>query len=160
MDFNDLKALPKYFAYSGKYSVYLISNLTNTLFFTYACKNAPMKSNWWTIALCLVTSAKKYFKVLIEAVGDQVSTIISLFCRSPLNTIITLNLSILPSYWIFALYTSMHGVTGSPLFWYSIRQVWLLIIIFISLRVAFSQGFFMFSDNFVTSAKILSSGMK
>ena len=51
--------------------------------------------------------------------------------------------------WTFALYTSMHGVTGSPSFWSSIRKVWFLVRFFISLRVAFSQGSFMFSDNFL-----------
>ena len=45
MDFNNLKDLPKYFAYSGNQSVYLLSNFTNTLFFTFAYKNAPMKNN-------------------------------------------------------------------------------------------------------------------
>ena len=114
MDFNNLMAIPKYFAYSGKYYVYLISNLTKTLFFTFACKNAPMKYNLWTLALCLAASAKKYFKVLMEAVGDQVSPTISLFCRSPLTTILNFNLSSFSSDWILALYTSMHVVTGSP----------------------------------------------
>ena len=39
-------------------------------------------------------------------------------------------------------------------------RVLLLIILFISLRVAFSQGFIMFSDSFFTSAKFLGSGIK
>ena len=54
----------------------------------------------------------------------------------------------------------MHGVTGSPSFGSSIRKVWLLMRLFISLRVAFNQGFLIFSDNFVTSAKFLGYGMK
>ena len=54
----------------------------------------------------------------------------------------------------------MHGVTGSPSFGSSIRKVWLLIILFIFLRVSFSQGFLIFSDNFFNSAKFLGSGMK
>ena len=83
-----------------------------------------------------------------------------LFCRSPLTKILNFNSLRLPSYWFVAFYTSMHGVTGSPSFWSSIKKVWLLIIFFIYLRVAFRQGFFMFSDNFVTSAKFLGSGMK
>ena len=130
------------------------------MFFTLAYKNAPIKSNWWTIALCLDASVRKYFNVLMEAVGDQVSPTNSLFCRSPLTTILIFNLSRLPSDWIFTLYTSMHGVTGSPSFWSSIRKVWLLIRFFIYLRFAFSQGFLMFSDDFVTSAKFLGSGLK
>ena len=137
-----------------------MSNLTKTLFFTLACKNAPMKSNWWTFSLCLVASAKKYFKVLMKAVGDQVSQTISLFCRSPLTIILYFNFSRLPSDWFFAFYTYMHGVTGSPSFWSSIRKVLLLIIFFISLRVAFIQGFLIFSDNCFTSEKFLGSGMK
>ena len=60
------------------------------LLFTLACKNAPMKSNWWTLDLWLAAYAKKYCKVLMEAVGDQVSPTISLFCRSPLTTILNL----------------------------------------------------------------------
>ena len=54
----------------------------------------------------------------------------------------------------------MHGVTGSPSFGSLIMKVWLLMIFFISLRFAFSQGFLIFYDNFVTSAKFLGSGMK
>ena len=54
----------------------------------------------------------------------------------------------------------MHGVTGSPSFGSSIMKFWLLMRFFISLRVAFSQGFLIFSDNFVTSEKFLGSGMK
>ena len=54
----------------------------------------------------------------------------------------------------------MHGVTGSPSFGSLIIKVWLLMRFFISLRVAFSQGCLIFSDNFVTSAKFLGSGMK
>ena len=54
----------------------------------------------------------------------------------------------------------MHGVTGSPSFGSSIRKVWLLMRFLISLRVAFNQGFLIFSDIFVTSAKFLGSGMK
>ena len=137
-----------------------MSNLTKTLFFTLACKNAPIKSSWSTLALCLASSARKYFKVLIEDVGNQVSPPISLFCKSPLTTIINFNLSRLPSDWILDFYTSMHGVTGSLYFLFSIRKVWLLIRFLISLRVAFSQGFLIFSEKFVTSAKFLGSGMK
>ena len=34
-------------------------NLTKTLFFTLDCKNAPLKSKWWTLALCLAAYAKE-----------------------------------------------------------------------------------------------------
>ena len=54
----------------------------------------------------------------------------------------------------------MHGVTGSPSFWAATTKVWLLMIFFIYSRVAFSQGFLIFSENLVTSAKFLGSGMK
>ena len=124
-----------------------MSNLTKTLFFTLDCKNAPMKSNWRTLALCLAASARKYFKLLMDAVGDQMSPTISLFWKFPLTTILNFNFSRLPSDWILALHTFMHVVTGSPSFWSSIRKVWLLIRFFISLRVALSQGFLMFSYN-------------
>ena len=110
--------------------------------------------------ICLVASAKKYFKFVMEVVGDQVSQTISLFCKYPLTTILNFNLSRLPSYWILDLNTSMHIVTGSPYFLSSIRKVWLLIIFFIPLRVAFNQGFLIFSNSFVTSVKFLGSGMK
>ena len=96
----------------------------------------------------------------MEAVGNRVSPTISLFCKFPLTTILNFNLSRLPSDRILALYTSMRGVTSSPYFWSSIRKIWLLIRFFISLRVAFSQGFLIFSDNFVNSEKFLGSGMK
>ena len=95
-------------------------------------------SSW---ILVMNSSARIYFKFLMEAVGDQVSPTHSLFCRSPLTTILNFKLSRLPSDWIFALYTSMHVVTCSPSFWSSIRKFWLLIRFFISLRFAFSQGF-------------------
>ena len=101
--------------------------------------------------LCLAASAKKYFNLLMEDVGDQVSPTISLFCRYPLTTILNFYLSRLPSDWIFAFYASIHGITGSPSFWSSIKKVWLLIRFFISFWFSFSQGFFMFSDNFGTS---------
>ena len=132
-----------------------MSNLTKTLFFTLASKKDPMKSNWWTLALCLAASSNKYFKVLMVAVGYQVSQNISLFCRSTLTTIHNFNFSRLPSDWIFALYISMHGVIGSPSFWSSIRKVWLLIRFFISLRFSFSQGFLMFSDIFLLQQSYL-----
>ena len=54
----------------------------------------------------------------------------------------------------------MYGVTGSPFSGYSNKKVWLLIRLMISLRVAFIQGFFFSSGNFVTSEKNLGSGMK
>ena len=119
-----------------------------------------MKYNWWTLDLFLVPYAKKYFKVLMEAVGDKVYPTFYLFCKSALTTILNFNLSRLTSDWILALYTSMHGVTGSPSFWFSISKVWLLIRFFISFRVSFSQGSFMFYDIFVTSSNFLGSEMK
>ena len=54
----------------------------------------------------------------------------------------------------------MHGVTGSPSFGSSIMNVWLLVIFFISFIFVFNQGFLIFSENFVTSAKFLGYGMK
>ena len=40
IDFNNIKALPKYFEYSGTYYTYLLSN-----FLTFYIKNAPIKYN-------------------------------------------------------------------------------------------------------------------
>ena len=92
----------------------LLSNFTNTLFLTFACINFPIKYNWFSLSLCLDASAKKYFKVLMEDAGHQVFPTSSLFCISPLTTILRFSLSRLPSDWILALYISMHGVVGSP----------------------------------------------
>ena len=49
----------------------------------------------------------------------------------------------------------MHGVTGSSYFVSSTSKVRVLLSFLISLRFSFSQGFFMFYDYFVTSAKFL-----
>ena len=38
--FNHLKVLTKYFEYSRKQYLYLLTNFTNTLFLTFYCKNA------------------------------------------------------------------------------------------------------------------------
>ena len=54
----------------------------------------------------------------------------------------------------------MHVMTGSKSFGYSIRKFWLLMRVFIALRVAFNQGFLIFYDNFFTSSKFLGSGTK
>ena len=48
-----------------------------------------MKYNWRTLSLFLAESDKKYFRALINAVGAQVSPIISLFFKPPLTTILT-----------------------------------------------------------------------
>ena len=74
-----------------------------------------MKPSWFTIALCLEASDKKYFRVLIDAVGDLMSPLIYLLCKYPLTTIINFNLSIIKSDYVFTLFKSMHIVTGSPL---------------------------------------------
>ena len=62
-----------------------------------------MEFNWCTLYLCLEEYAKKYFRVLIDDVVNQVYPIISLFCKYHFNTIINFNLSRLPSDFIFAL---------------------------------------------------------
>ena len=54
-----------------------------------------MKSNRLTLTLCLVVSAKKYFKVLMEVDGDQLYPTNSFLCRSPLTKILNFYLSIL-----------------------------------------------------------------
>ena len=123
----------------------------NVPFLTVVCKNDPIKSNWLNPALCLIAPAKKYFKFLMEAVGDQVSTIKSLFCRYTLTTIINFNLLRLPLDWIFYLYKSIHGVTWSNFSGSSTNKFRFLIKFSTSLRVAFSQGFLMYDDNLVAS---------
>ena len=47
-----------------------------------------MKSNLCTLALFLEFSAKKYFIFLVDALVDEVSTTVSLFCKSPITAII------------------------------------------------------------------------
>ena len=96
----------------------------------------------------------------MEADGDQVSPTSSLFCRSALTTIINLRLFRIPSDCILALLTYMHGVTGLSFSGSSSIKFRLLIKLSIYFRVTFRQGFFMSSDNFVTSEKFLGSGMK
>ena len=49
-------------------------------------RNAPMIYNWCNLFLCLAASSKKYFRVLINPIGAQVSPILSLFCKSPLTS--------------------------------------------------------------------------
>ena len=65
----------------------------------------------------------KYFIILIDAVGDQASSTIYLFFKSPIPTIINFNFSRIPSDCIFAFYTSMHRVNGYPFYGSSIRKV-------------------------------------
>ena len=99
--FFSINSIPKYLAYSGKYSPYLLSELINNICFTLACINSSMKYNWCTLALLLEVYAKKCFRFLIDSIGDQLSPMISLLFKSPLTTIINFNLSRIPSYWIF-----------------------------------------------------------
>ena len=119
-----------------------------------------MKSNWCTLDLLLVESAKKHFRSLVNSVGAQASPTISLFYMSPLATILNLTFSKIPSDWIFSLYTSVHAITGSPFSGSSIRKVWLLIKFLISFKVAAKQAILISSGYFGTAAKFLASGIK
>ena len=101
IDFFNINDLPKLLQYSGNYSQYLISDFTNTLCFALACRNFPMKTNWFTIALLLEAYDSNYFRFIIGNIGDQVYPIISLFRKSPLTTILNFNLSRLTSDCIF-----------------------------------------------------------
>ena len=119
-----------------------------------------MKYNWCTLALLLEASPKKYFRVLIYDVGDQVSPTTYLFCTSPLTTILNFNLSRLPSYWIFSLHISTNGFNALPFYGSFIRKVWLLINFSTYFRFSFSQIFFTPAGILETSAKFLGYGMK
>ena len=88
---------------------------TKALCFTLACRNFPMKSNCCNPALFLEEYDRKYFRLLIDAVGDQVSRMIYLFCNYPLSKILNFNLSRLLSDYLFAIYIPMQGITVSPL---------------------------------------------
>ena len=122
IDFFGLNGLTKYLQYSGKYSPYLLPNFKKIICLKFAFRNAPMKYNWCNLALFWEASTRKYFRVLIDSIGDQVSPIIYFFYKSPLTTIINFNLSIPLSDCTFSLYTSIHGVTGYPFLGSSIRS--------------------------------------
>ena len=117
-----------------------------------------MKANWFTLYLLLTAYSNKYFTVLMEAVGDQVSPFKYLFWRSPLNTILNFNFSILPSYWIFLYKHSWVESQARPFLDHQLKKYdcWLKVLIFF--RVAWSQGFLMSSDNLVASAKFRGPG--
>ena len=138
----------------------MLSNFTRTLFFTLSCRNSPMRYNCYTLAFWLEPSSRKYFRVLIYPVGDQVSRKISLFFNYPLTTILNFNLSILPSDCIFDLYTSIHGFHCYSFLGSFIRNVWLLIKFIRSFKVVFSQAFFASAGNMMTSTNFLGSGIK
>ena len=89
--------------------------------------------------------------VLLDDVGTQVSLIIYLFFKSHLTTILNYNLSRLPSYWIFALQTFMHGVTGSPISGSTIIKFLLLMKFLISFKIVFKKAFLKYVVNIVTS---------
>ena len=78
-------------------------NFTKILWFELPCRNAQMKSYWFTLDLCLEASNNKYFLVIVDDVGDQVSSFIYLFCESPPTKILNFNLSRLPLDCMFAL---------------------------------------------------------
>ena len=88
------------------------------------------------------------------------SPIKSLFYKPPLTKILNFNLLRFTYDCIFDLYTSMHGVTGNPLFGSSIRKVRLLIRFSIAFNVDCSEVFLTSIISLVTSAKFLGSGMK
>ena len=69
-----------------------------------------MKSNSCALNFLLEASARKYFRLLIDAAGDQATKIISLFFKPSLTTILNFKLSRLPSDCIFH-YT--HSCMGS-----------------------------------------------
>ena len=110
-----------------------------------------MKSNFCTLAFFLEAYDRNCFRFLVDYDGYQVSHIISLFCNYPPTTILDFTFSILPSYCIFYLYTSIHGVASSSFLVSSIINILLLIKRVMSFKVAFSQSFLTSSDNIMTS---------
>ena len=68
------------------------------------------------IKLRIVVRGDLQNKVLVGYTWSPTASMRTLkyFFGSPLNTILSLSLSKLPSYCILAFLTSMHGVTGSP----------------------------------------------
>ena len=122
-------------------------------------RNDPVKIDWCTLALCLEGSNRKYFRILIDYVGEWVSTIIYLFYKSPITTILNFNLSSLPSDVIFSLYTSIYRVTVSYLLGSSIIKFWLLIKFLIYFKLAFIQAFLASEVNLKTSTKFLGFGI-
>ena len=117
-----------------------------------------MKSNWCTLPLFLSSSYIKYLRVLIDDIGYHVYPSVLLFCKSHLTTILNFNLSIIPSYCIFAFYTSMHGVTGYPFLGSYITNFWFLIMFLISFMVAFIQVFLASVGNLKDSWVLLWNG--
>ncbi len=109
MDFSNCSGTPQYCLMSGNISPYTAGILTNTLLHTMACKKAPMKSNCLTLTFSRAAWAKNIFMALMDAVGVYLSSVISLFWRSPLTVILVFNLSKVPSLLNFILYVSIVG---------------------------------------------------
>lgn len=106
--------LPQYCAYSGKSILNICGILTKILDHVLACGKAPAKSSCFTWTLSLAACAKNILSAQKEAVGEHLSSMLSLIYRSPLTPIWTLSLSRLPSIIIFTLKISMSGMLTSP----------------------------------------------
>jgi hypothetical protein len=116
--------------------------VTKILDRVFACKKAPTKSSCFTRTLSLAACARNIFSARKDAVGDHLSFIFSLICRSLLRTILHLSLSKLPSLNILTLKISMMGMLTSPSHRESNMNVCASIRVFSSLRTEASQALF------------------
>ena len=123
MHFLRRSGTPNHLARSGKYSLYLGSNLTNILFLALACRYAPTKSPCLTRRFMEVARARNILTVRMAVQALQVSSHSLDFCRSPLTTMRILSLSRVPSEFDLALGTGRVGTTCSPFRGFSMTKV-------------------------------------
>ena len=114
--------------------------VTNILVRILACRNAPTKSNCLTLALIRLAWARDILRLRNEAVGDHLSSVIFLSCKSPLTTNLHLSLSNDPSPFTFTLKVSIMGVLVSPEFRVSGANVPESISVLSSFLIAFSHS--------------------
>ena len=116
IDITSRTGTPQYFRYSGNKIPLICGMVTNILVRILACRNAPMKSDCLTLALIRLAWARNILRLQNEVVGDHLSSVIFLSCKSPLTTNLHLSLSNDPSLFTFTLKVSIMGVLVSPEF--------------------------------------------
>jgi len=110
IDISSRTGLPVHQAYLGNKIPKILGIATNILVLILACRKAPTKSSCFTRALSLLAWARNIFKDQKEAVGDHLSSVILLSCKSPLTTSPVLSLSRDPSLFTLTLKISITGV--------------------------------------------------